>query len=248
MQRSGGHFRLVQQIQQLSLGLVGTPLRHDVVEDVPIGPAAVVVGEARIVEKIFTPDQPAPAFEHGLACHLQQHPLIVSSAIQVAWRDRGALVAHPGLVSMQQFALDQKCVRQHQRRRQQRPLHVLSLARPVAVVERHHHPDRKRERRAEVGVGHHGSDRLVGQALPIHRARHDLSRTVEPDLGAVRSAFAVCRGAGQDDVRFDRLERVVIQAAGPHRRGRHVGDHDVGAGDQPPSDLRTFACRGIQGE
>src|SRR3546814_9167149 len=47
------------------------------------------------------------------------------------------------------------------------------------------------------------------------------------DAIAVGAALAVGGGAGQDDVGLDRAEGLVVEAAGPHRRRRHVGDHDV---------------------
>ena len=116
----------------------------------------------------------------------------------------------------------------------------------VAVIQRHHHTDGQRQRRAEVGVRDHRANGLIRQALTVGCARHDLSCPVESDAIAVGAALAVRGGAGQDDVRLDRPQRFVIQSTGPHACGRHVGDHDVGVRYQPTGDRPALVGRGVQ--
>src|SRR3546814_16650100 len=67
------------------------------------------------------------------------------------------------------------------------------------------------------------------------------------DAIAVGAALAVGGGAGQDDVGLDRAEGLVVEAAGPHRRRRHVGDHDVRLGHQLAGDGRAVRRGGVAG-
>src|SRR3546814_4395613 len=66
------------------------------------------------------------------------------------------------------------------------------------------------------------------------------------DAIAVGAALAVGGGAGQDDVGLDRAEGLVVEAAGPHRRRRHVGDHDVRLGHQLAGDGRAVGRGGVE--
>ena len=247
VQRRRRHLGRLQRGEELGLGHGRAPLLHEVVEDVAVLPPQVVVGEAGIVEELLPTDHATPTLEHRLARHLHQHPAVLDP-VEVARRHRRAPVAHAGLVDPEDLALDQHGVRHHQRGRQQRGLDVLALAGGLPVVERHHHADGHRHRRAEVDVGHRGADRLVGQALAVHRPGHHLPGAVEADPVAVGPALAVGRGAGEDDVGLDRGEALVVEPAGPHAGGRHVGHDDVGVGQEPAGDLRPFRRGGVEGE
>ena len=76
---AAGSLAASSSASDLGLGLVGAPLLHEVVEDVAVLPAQVVVGEAGVVEQVLAADQPAPALEHRLAGDLQQHPAAVAT-------------------------------------------------------------------------------------------------------------------------------------------------------------------------
>ena len=79
-----------------------------------------------VVEEMYTSHQPAPALEHGLPRHLHQNPALTYLE-QVAGRHRRTAIGNAPTVELQQRLLDQHAVGHHERRRQQRCLHLLAL-------------------------------------------------------------------------------------------------------------------------
>ena len=114
-------------------------------------------------------------------------------------------------------------------RRQQRGLHPLALARPLALQQRQQNALGRENAGGEIGNRNAGAHRaLARQAGHRHDAAHALRDLVEPRPLAIRAVLAEAGNAGVDQARIDRAQRLVIDAepvldVGPVIFDQHVG-------------------------
>ena len=212
-------------------------------------PAQVVVGEAGIVEQVLPADQPAPALEHRLAGDLQRAP----SRRRTSYRSHGATdvprLPMRGLSTPRRSRSISMAFDIMSAVGSSAPSTCWPSPGGLPVVQRHHHADGQGHRRAEVDVGHHRADRLVGQALAVDGAGQHLAGAVEADLVAVGATLAVGRGAGEDDVGLDRPEASRSRGRWPAcAAAGMLAIDDVGAGDQPAGDLGALGRGRVERE
>src|SRR6185437_10495371 len=90
-------------------------------------------------------------------------------------------------------------------------------------------------------------DRLVGRAGEVDGTAHRLADTVEPVLVGERPAGAETGDRGEDDVGLRLAQAVEVERQRAQHRGRQIGDHDIGGGDEFFDDLAAFRRGGVEG-
>ncbi|MGY4458807.1 hypothetical protein ACVWYI_002767 [Bradyrhizobium sp. LB13.1] len=144
--------------------------------------------------------------------------------------------------------LDQRGIGEGQSGCKQRALDDLPAPGFAALDQRSERPERAMQRRSEIDPVDRGPVRRIAGARHVHRTRHDLPDAVEADAvgPGPRPAERGCRR--QDDVRLDRLERVVVELHRAQGLRRQIGDDHVRGRNQAAHHLLPFRLHRIERE
>ena len=89
--------------------------------------------------------------------------------------------------------------------------------------------------------------RPIRRAGKVHHPRHGLTEQVEADPLRVRAGVAEGRDVGQDNVRLDVFQPIVVDAHRFHRGVGQIRHHDVCCRNQPPDYLSGLRFHRVQG-
>ncbi len=186
-----------------------------------------------------------PALEQRTTHRLHQHPAVQRAE---GVRRPGSLgaVQRSGAIDAENCLLNGGAIHHGQGGAEQGAFNHLALAGLLPFKQGGHGAEGAQAGGAEVHKGRIGFGGLLRRAGKIHGPRHSLAQPVETDAAAVRATAAEGRDHGQDDVRLDGLEAVIVQRHGRQCVRRQVGNHHIGGGHQTAHDFLPLGLHGVE--